>query len=727
MEQPGERVVITHCRICAASCGVKARVDDATNTIVRIGPDKENPYTWRDFCAKGRTAADILSHPRRVLQPMRRVGDRYEPATWDEAITDIAGRVNKIIERDGVDAIGSYHGNPTGTATATAMFFPGLMDAIGSGNRFWVGSVDQNNVHVVSERLYGVPFLALVPDVDKSECVLLVGANPEVSGMHWVDVVPNGWARILAGKERGADLIVVDPRRTESAANATTHVAIRPGGDWAFLLGVLKVLLDNGWVATNQRPQISGVAELRKLTDGVEIEHLAVHAGVGADLIADVARRFAAAPTAFCMTRTGVAQTVTGTVTEWLSHVLNHVTGRIDVPGGRCFERSYVDGVSLWDKFAPPATHRSRLRGLPPVAGFHSLAELADEISTPGPGQIKAMFIVAGNPVISGPAGAALDEALASLELLVVVDLVQRESHRHADWILPDVHWLERAELQALLHSLFDRPFTQYGFKVVDPPPGCREAWEIFVDLALAMRRPMFGKRGFNTFVKATRTLARLTRRPSLAFRPKWIEWGLVRSGKRLKWRDILAHPHGWVYDEKEYGGLEAALPEAHKTIALAVPEFVAEVARLCGMPPPVAPAGFPLQIIGRRRKESMNSWLNENPALHRRARTNVVEIHPADAAPYGIMDGDSVCVRSAVGSIVAPARVSDEMRPGVIACEHGWGSGVYDPSGGAEPLRYGTNRNLLVPNREIDPLSQSPGLNAVYVNIERVPAVAEV
>ncbi|MGU3498775.1 molybdopterin-containing oxidoreductase family protein [Mycobacterium sp. C31M] len=718
-----ERTVITYCRICASSCGLKVTVDEATNSITRIGPDKENPYTWRDFCAKGRTAGELVGHPRRVVEPMRRVGDHYEPATWREAINDIASRVNRIIEDHGADAVGSYHGNPAGNSMATSIFFPGLLDAIGTGNRFWVGSVDQNNVHVVSEKLYGSPLISLIPDVDECDCFLLIGTNPAVSKMHWVDAVADGWQRVLAAQARGADLIVVDPRRTESAASATTHVPIRPGGDWAFLLGIIKVVFENGWIATDVRPKITGVAELRALTEAVDLEQLAVHAGVNVALIADVAERFATARTAFCSARTGVSQTPTGTVGEWLSMVLNHLTGRIDVPGGRRFERSYVDTVGLWGRFTPPATHRSRIRGLEPVAGFHSVAELADEITTPGPGQIKAMFLLAGNPVVSGPDGAALDRAFAALDLLVAIDLVQRESQRHADWILPGTHWLERDELHALIHSLYDEPYVQYGRRAVAPPPGSRQEWEIFVDLAIAMKRPMFGTRGVNTFIRATRWLAKITGKRALAFRPEWIERALVRLGRRLKWKDILNHPHGWIYAEKEYGQLESVLRTPSQVVNLADPELMDEVRRLAQLPAPCPPPGFPLLMIGRRRLESMNSFLNENPGLHRRTRTNVVEIHPSDAQRNGISDGDTVRVWSAVNSIVAPARVSDAMRPGVIATEHGWGSTVYAPDGSVMPEVHGANRNLLVSSVQLDPFSQIPALNETYVAVERVPS----
>ncbi len=247
------------------------------------------------------------------------------------------------------------------------------------------------------------------------------------------------------------------------------------------------------------------------------------------------------------VTRTGVSLHAAGTVAEWLGHVLNVITGRMDRPGGRRFEPGYFDALRLAE-LAKTKPHISRLAGRGMVAGAHALAELPAEITTPGDGQIRAMLINCGNPVISGPDGGALDEALAQLELLVVIDLVQRESHRHAHWLLPAVHWLERDDLLAFTSNMHDEPFVQYGVKVVDAPPDAREEWQIFVDLAIAMRKPLFGAKGLNGFIKATRRVAAATRRPALAFGPHWLDHLFIRmsrkfNGRRLKWRDLMDAP----------------------------------------------------------------------------------------------------------------------------------------------------------------------------------------
>jgi formate dehydrogenase len=382
---------------------------------------------------------------------MKRVGDRYVPASYEEAVDDIATRLNTVIDRYGPDAVGSYHGNPAAFSWGNTVLFAGLLDAIGTRNRFWVGSVDQNSAHVVAQKLFGSELVSLQFDVDDCDCMMFIGHNPAESTMNWIWTSPGGWRRALARRDAGADLIVVDPRRTGTAAEATLHVAVRPGQDWAFLLGVIKVVFDQGWDRPATAVPVTGVQQLRALAAGADLADLSARCAVPADVIADVARRFATARTALCATATGVGQTRAGTIAEWLGMALNLITDRVDRPGGRRYERGLVDMARLFSLMAPPGEHRTRLRGTPMVAGYHSLPELADEITTPGPGQIRAVILNAGNPVISGPQGTALDAALGQLDLLVAVDIVQRESHRHAHWLIPGTHWLERSEAHPIL------------------------------------------------------------------------------------------------------------------------------------------------------------------------------------------------------------------------------------------------------------------------------------
>ena len=379
-----QQTVHTFCRYCLASCGVEVTVE--AGRVVKISADKENPHSWADFCAKGRTAGQLVDHPRRITTPLRRVGDAYVEATWDEAIADIAARMSAIISAGGPDAVATYTGNPAGFSSSNLLFMTGWLDAIGSQNRYYVGSVDQNALHVVAQAMYGSQLFVPVSDVDNCDFFLLVGANPAVSAWNWVESVPGGWKRALARQRQGATIVVVDPIRTESAEKADTHLAIRPGQDWALLLGMVKVILDEGLEHREDCTELAlGVSELRSLVAAADLDDLAARCDLPRVDIESLARDFAAAPGAMVITRTGVSLHLAGTIGEWLGHVLNVVTGRMDRPGGRRFERGYVDALKL-AALVKPADHRSRLQGRPMVAGHHGLDELPDEITTAGRG-----------------------------------------------------------------------------------------------------------------------------------------------------------------------------------------------------------------------------------------------------------------------------------------------------------------------------------------------------
>ncbi|KUH73804.1 formate dehydrogenase [Mycolicibacterium novocastrense] len=716
--------VYTFCRICLASCGLEVTVDD--NRVTKIAADKQNPHSWRDFCAKGRTAHRLIEHPRRILQPMRRVGDSYVEATWDEAIADIAARMNAAIEAGGPDAVGVYYGNPAGFSSSNVIFMNGWLDALGTQNRYAVGSVDQNAMHVVADAMYGSILMVPVSDVDNCDYFLLVGTNPAVSAWNWLESVPGGWRRAMARQQQGATIVVVDPLRTESAEKADLHLAVRPGQDWALLLAMVKVILDERLEHRQDCAELAtGVDDLRALVADADLDDLAARCDVPRDQIERVARDFAAARGAMVVTRTGVSLHMAGTVAEWLGHVLNVITGRMDRPGGRRFEPGYVDAIRM-SAMVRAKPHYSRLLGREMVAGAHALSELPDEITTPGHGQIRALLINCGNPVVSGPDGDKLDRALADLDLLVAIDFVQRESHRHAHWLLPAAHWLERNDLLAFTSNMHDEPYLQYGAKAVEPPPGVRQEWRIFTDLAIAMRRPLFRAKGLNGFIKATRAAARMARKPALEFGPHWIDRLVVATsrkvnGRKIKWRDVISHPHGWVLGPREFGHFRDALRTDDKKVHAAPPEFVARARELLADPLPAAPVGYPFQLANRRHRHSMNSWLNELPGLHPAGKGNDVIIHPKDAADLGVSDGDLVRVFSPVGAVELTAVVDDRPREGVVIIDHGWGSRVFDPRGASNPISYGVNRNLLVEGAPVDPLSQTSALSSQYVGVELI------
>ena len=714
------KTIYTHCHYCASLCGVAVDVDDSGEHILDIRPDRDNPFSWGDFCRKGHTAAQMRNHPQRITTPMRRVGDRYVEASYEEAITDISERLNRIIDKYGADAVGSYHGNPLGHNFGDSNLHSGLLAAIGTGNRYWVGSLDQNSLHVVQEEMFGCELMSVPTDIDNCECFLLIGMDPAVSKFGWIEVIPNGWNRVLAARDRGADLIVVDPRNTSTSKEARTHVQIRPGEDWAFLLALIKIIVDEGWNTKPQAVPVNGLKAVFELAASADLAALSQRCDVTLAQLRDVAERFAKAPTAACVTHTGLAHSGTGTVGEWLSQLLNIITNRMDMPGGKRYERGFVDLPKAWAMMAPKSKHRSRLRQLPTVAGFHSVAELADEIRTPGKGQIRAMLICSGNPVVSGPNGDALDQALSDLDLLVAVDIVQRESHRHADWLIPGTHWLEREGLHLAFGSIMDKPFAQYARRAISPPPGVREEWRFFVDLALAMKRPLFGIKGVNSLVHLSRQLARMPGMKKLEFGPTWFEWLMVTAARRVRLSEIKRRDHGYLYDDKQYGDLARSLCTASKAIECAPQILMAECRRLLASPAAHEDQSYPFILASRRHRESMNSWMNENSRLFQQQRGNQVEMHADDMRALSLEDGDMVRVSSATGALELTVTTGSGGRPGVVVIAHGWGSGVFDPRQPGQVSRWGENRNRLVDHKAIDPLAQTPLLNMTRVRIER-------
>ena len=718
-DQPNPRhTVYTTCRYCESCCGLAVEVDVAANRVVRIKADQENPGSWRDICNKGLSAHEVVEHPQRLRFPMKRVGDAYMRVSYEEAVEGVAADLRRIMDRHGPDAIGSYIGNPVGFGS-DIIFSLGLIDGIGTSSRFSASSLDQNNQHVVSDALFGCSFLPLSPDVDRCDYLLLIGGDPATSRFGWLGSATDGWNRMLARQAQGAKIVVVDPRRTRSADDADLHLAIEPGTDWAFLLGLLTVIFREGIEsksAVGRLPE-DHVARLRSLIDLVNMEALSKRTGIAVTTVEEVARGFARAKGAACITMTGVSQNDTGTLGQWLSTVLDIITDHLDRPGGRCWDAGFVNMTD----FATRSLSNdglSRVRGLRTVLGCRSVCELPDEIDTPGEGQIRALIMQAGNPVVAGPDGAALDRSLASLECLVVVDLVQRESHRHAHWLIPAPHWLERAELPFNLANAQDRSFIQYANRAVDPPPDVRPEWEFFTDVALAMGVPMLGRRGVNTAIRASRWLAKAFRRPGLAISPALVERVAVTASKRASYKRIKEAPHGVVHGDKRFGQLAEFRKGAPIFVA---PEELCEELRSKLGEAPSPTKEYPFVMTGRRSLHLMNSWLTELPNTLKRERENRCEIHPEDAASLGVSDGDRVRVQSETGVIELPAEVTDRVRRGIVCIPHGWGSRVFSPADAAEPIVYGVNRNLLVDNCTLDPLSGTPKLNSTRVAVERV------
>jgi len=703
--------VYTTCRYCEAACGLAVQVEN--NKVKKIAADKDNPQTWRDICAKGLTAHELVEHQRRITAPMKRVGDRFEEVSYEEAVADISARLRQLMDTYGADSIGYYHGNPLGF-TSGILFSLGFIDGVGTRNRYNVGSVDQNNNHVVSDAMFELPYVPFNPDIDHCDYFLLIGMNPVESKFGWLGNASDGWKRARKKQAQGSKLVVVDPRRTRTAKHADQHLVIRPGQDWALLLGILHYVFSENLQDREACAEMPAdqLRELQQLVLGADVDQLAFRCGITPQSMQQIAREFSAAEGAMCLTQTGVSMHTTGTIGHWLGLVLEVVTGHLDRPGGRRFDTGYVNMTEFAAQAKQPET-LSRVRRQPTVMGNRSLCELPDEIMSPGPGQIKAMLIHSGNPVVSGPNGDKLDEALASLDLLVAIDLVQRESHRHADWLIPGVHWLERGELLFNLAGGMDKPFAQYSHQALKPPAGVRPEWDFFIDLTLATKVPFMGRRGLNTLIRISRKLSRWLNRPHWAFSPSLMERLMLSGGKVLKWKTLQDAPHGLNYGDKCYGLLKEQLKG--RAIQIAPLAFRQELKALQQRSTNEC-EDYPFTLIGKRTLNMMNSWMMELPNMQKRHQANDCEINPADAQRLGINEGDEVEVSSAVACLRIKAVLSEDVPQGVVSIQHSWGSRVFDPVGGGEPEVYGVNSNRLVDHAEIDPFSGIPGLNSTRV-----------
>jgi anaerobic selenocysteine-containing dehydrogenase len=708
------------CNLCEASCGLEITVE--ANRVTSIRGDAADPFSQGYLCPKGVALQDLTHDPDRLRRPVRRVGDRWEEMTWTEAFDLVASRLLDIRSRYGGDAIGFYLGNPITHGWAPIIYIPQLLKALGTRNRYSAASVDQQPQHLLSHLLFGSPLLLPVPDVDRTDFLLVVGGNPLVSNGS-IMTAPNIKRRLERLRERGGRLVVVDPRRTETADIADEHVFIQPGTD-AFLLAAMAHVIVTEGLAHPGRAEsyVDGLDAVQELVRQVTPEDAERRTGVPAETIRRLARDFAAARRAAVYARLGVCQTEFGTTAYWLVHVLNVLTGRLDEVGGWMLAEPAFDlprigalttdlpGYDRW---------RSRVRGIPEVAAEFPSSTLADEILTPGEGQIRAMVLVAGNPVLTVPQGRRIDEALTSLDFCVAVDYYVNESTRHADVILPPTTALERDEFDLVFPAVSVRNHVRWGERVIEPEPDTRADADILRELLWRVEASTMGTRRARALNEARRRF--LPRRfvdAALRAGP----WGL-RHGRRLSLRKVRQHPHGL-----DLGALHPVLPRRlmteGKRIRLDHPVVVADwprlMAALHAQPEPTE--GRDLLLIGRRHLRSNNSWMHNSTRLTRGSNHCAVLVHPDDAQSRGIAAGDRVSVSTAAGSIEAVAEISESVMPGVVCMPHGWGHGSRSGVGWSHAASLpGDSVNDITEDTRYDPLSGNAAVTALPVSLQPV------
>jgi formate dehydrogenase len=718
---------VTYCRICEPLCGLVATVEDGR--LVSLRPDREHPLSQGFACPKGIAFTDVQNDPDRVLHPLRRTpGGELERVSWDEALDDIAARLRRTWKEHGGSAVGQYFGNPGGFSYATALWVGGFFGALGATQQYSPGSQDINSRFVASKLLYGALTQLPFPDLPRTDFLLMLGANPLVSHGSAVHA-PRVKDELAAITGRGGRVVVVDPRRTETA-RAFEHVAVRPDTDAWLLLSLLHVVFAEGLEdRAALAAQTTGVELLRTAAAAHPPEETEQVTGVPARVVRSLARDFATAPSAVAYGRTGSCLGRHATLVGFLLDALSIVTGNLDRPGGLLFTKEVIPVQGLAERagMASYGRTRSRVGNFPDVLGTFPAAVMAEEITTPGPGQLRALFTIAGNPVLTIPDGEGLAAALQQLDLHVAIDLYVNETNRYADYVLPATTFLEREDYPYALAFSGPVPFVQSTEAVLAPYGEARPEWQVFDELARRMGLALFASGPVAQALARPLVLlnrlgvGRLTPRRMmealLRLGPYGDRFGLRRGG--LNPAKLREHPHGIVLAEHaETGILRASVRHRDHRVHLDPAEIAAELARL-GESHDDDPA-FPLRLIGLRELRSQNSWMHNSETLMKGSgRRHSARVNPVDATAAGLADGDVVRIRSRHGVIETLVLVTDEVGPGTVAVPHGWGhaGGSWERANKAG----GANVNQLAStaHEDIERVAGMSHLNGIAVRLE--------
>lgn len=749
---PITRTALRTCPLCEAGCGLDIslrRRDDGTEEVVRIRGDRDDVFSRGFICPKGSTLKQLHEDPDRIRRPLVKRGGAFVEVSWDEAFAEIEVKLLPILERDGRDACAVYVGNPNAHNLAGLLYNRAVLRALGSTNVFSASTVDQRPKEIASALMFGGGLTIPVPDIDRTDFLLMLGANPYASNGS-LATAPDWPGRLEAIIERGGTIVVVDPRRSRTAEMATEWVPIRPGADAYLLMAMVQVIAAEG--LTNLGPLadlVTGLDEMMAAAAPFTPEVVAEACGLPAADIRRMARALAAAPTACVYGRIGTTTAEFGTLTSWLVDVLNTLTGNLDRPGGAMFTTaaagaSNTRGAPRFGRETRLHRRTSRVSGLPETMGELPAVALAEEIDTPGPGQVKAMLTIAGNPVLSTPNSGRLDAAMAGLECMIAVDIYVNETTRHADVILPAPSALQKSHYDVALLQLALRDVANYSEAVLPLEDGQPDEWEVLARLALILQgqgvdaepaivdelligsmvrssvsddtSPIFG-RDPEEVLGALAPRTGPERILDFLLRTGPYGEGFGRDPEGLSLDVLLAAPHGI-----DLGALKPRLPDVLRTpdgmVALAPPLLLADVARLWdGLD---GRRDHPFVLIGRRQLRSNNSWMHNVKVLVKGTPRCTMHLNPDDAAGLGIHDGDPAIVRSRVGEVRVPVEVTDAIRPGVVSIPHGWGHDVQGIEMAVAQEHAGVNSNLLADERLFDPISGNAVLNGIPVRVTR-------
>ncbi|MGB1581580.1 MAG: molybdopterin-containing oxidoreductase family protein, partial [Nevskiales bacterium] len=671
---------------------------------VSVKPDKTHPVSKGYACIKGSAIGELHHDPDRVNYPLKKVNGEWQQISWDQAISEIGSKVKSLRKEHGKRSIAHYTGNPTAFSMQNFLYSASFMPALGSPNVFSSASIDLNNKFHVSEAVYGMLDVHPIPDFDHCEFFLCMGSNPMVSQMSVLSVT-NVMDKLKAVEKRGGRVVIVDPRRTETAQKLQEHHFIKPGADVWLLLGMLHVIAHEGEIDTRPyRQYAQGIDDFIASAKDWTPERVAPLTGIDASTIRDLATAYAGAKGGVLYMSTGVNMGPFGSLAYWLVQGLSLITGNLDAKGGLVFAQGPFDMTKIIQALEGDKTHkpRSLKDGWQHEGGAFPSAALADEIEIDHPQRIRALFVSAGNPVHSIP-GNRLAEAMQKLDLLVCIDLFISETAQLADYVLPATDMLERADFP-LSHLNFQaEPHAQYTRAVVKPLHERKPEWWIFTQLALAAGAALRGPTFMNWPARVSRLLNKL---PLMrGFEPDDLLALLLRLGGKTTLKELKKNPQGIRLPATEGGNfLGKRVPSKDGKLNLAAPSVLADLHRLEAAAADYANDKDGLRIIGRRERRSHNSWMHNNRRIKHEAGITAV-MHPRDARKLGIKDGEMVEI-SGGKTIEVPVKLSEDIMPGVLCVPHGWG---HEGSGlGKARLLPGDNINTAIPDvaQHIEPVS---------------------
>jgi anaerobic selenocysteine-containing dehydrogenase len=742
------RTAFRTCPFCEATCGLELTLEG--DELVKVRGDAEDVFSHGFICPKGVAIKALHEDPDRLRTPLlRRPDGSFAPASWDEAFAEIDRRLPPLLagERSGDEASGRgrgrdaaaiYIGNPAVHGVAALLYGRVLTKALGTRNVYTASTVDQRPKEIASGLMYGGSLTIAVPDVDRTDHLLILGANPLASNGSLL-TAPDMRGRLRAIQQRGGKVVVVDPRRSRTAEVADAHHFIRPGTDAHLLFALVHVIFAEGLARPGRLAELcEGLEEVERLACDFTPEAAAAVTGIAAEEIRDMARELAAAERAAVYGRIGTTTQEFGTLASWLVDVLNVVTGNLDRPGGAMFPRAAAGARNTQGE---PGRGRgirlgrwsSRVRGLPESLGELPAACLAEEIETPGEGQVRALITLAGNPARSTPNSGRLEAALGTLDFYVVVDLYLNETTRHADVILPPPSPLQRSHYDLAFYQLSARNVANYSPAVLPLERGQLDEWRILVRLAgvVAGQGPDVDVDAFDRLV-ALEVVRREVPDPEAFLAdleprvgPERLLDAMLRLGPYdLMLADLEAAPHGI-----DLGPLEPRLPEILRTpsgmVELAPPAIVADVERLRGAL--ARPANGGMVLIGRRQLRSNNSWMHNLDLLVKGKERCTLHVHPDDAERLGLADGAPARVAGRAGELAVPVEVTDAVMPGVVSIPHGWGHDADGSAMAVAAAHAGANSNVLSDETVLDALSGNAVFNGIPVEVAPVPAAVPV